>query len=207
LDPLHAFELFLEPGDLQISLLHLVLQLHLPGECGLVPELGSQLLVLFPVESELRVDALITSMGVDAQLALQGRWRSGRRLAVFNVLLQLQDLEVRLPLLDQRLIQGLRKLQALIFQRIYLPLKLGDELILLIVLGGEGLGCLHLDLHLSVDLVNGLGPATCRLLLFLLILLKNIHSDLGCPNELINLRELLQSLLLSHLLFLRSIGF
>ena len=114
---------------------------------------------------------------------------------------------MRLPLLDQRLVQGLRKLQALIFQRIYLPLELGDELVLLIVLGGEGLGCLHLDFHLSVDLVDGLGAACRRLLLFCLILLKNIHSDLGCPNELINLRELLQSLLLSHLLFLRSIGF
>ena len=55
-------------------------------------------------------------MRVDAQLALQGRWGSGCRFAVFNVLLQLQDLEVRLALLDQRLIQGLRKLQALVLQ-------------------------------------------------------------------------------------------
>jgi hypothetical protein len=144
-------------------------------------------------------------MGVDAQLALQGRWRSGCRLAVFNVLLQLQDLEVRLPLLDQRFVQGLRKLQALVLQRVNLPPKLGDELVFLIVLGREGLGCLHLDLHLGVDLVDGLGGAR-RLLLFLLILLKNIHSDLGCPNERNNQREFLQSLLLCHLRFLRSVG-
>ena len=73
------------------------------------------------------------------------------------------------------------------------------------MLGGEGLRRLHLDLHLGVDLVDGLGGAR-RLLLFLLILLKNIHSDLGCPNERNNKREFLQSLFLSHLCFLRSIG-
>ena len=78
----------------------------------------------------------------------------------------------------------MRELQALILQRVYLPPELGDEFILLIVFGGEGLGCLHLDLHLRVDLVDGLGA--CRFLLLSLILLKNIHSDLGCPNERIN---------------------
>jgi hypothetical protein len=91
---------------------------------------------------------------------------------------------VGLTLLDQRFIQGLRKLQALILQRVYLPPKLGDEFILLIVLGGEGLGRLHLHLHLRVDLVDRLGA--CWLLLLSLILLKDIHSDLGCPNERIN---------------------
>lgn len=55
------------------------------------------------------------------------------------------------------------------------------------MLGGEGLGCLHLDLHLRVDLVDGLGA--CWLLVLSLILLKDIHSDLGCPNERINQRE------------------